>query len=449
MNKQDCFYVWNSWTEMQYYKNGAFHVVMEADQEYLKDHRKQKVLDGISCLFNCNVGYGNQKIVKAITDQLSYLSCSTSFRLSSEVSIQLAKKLCTLTDDHYSHAFFVNSGSEATETALKMAMQYYWNQGIKKSKFICFEGAYHGATLGALSVCGLDADKEPFSLVTDNTIVCDVYKEDDSINVTHNVEHYLSVLEEKILSSNPDEIAGVIIEPIQLCHNVNILPAAYLKGIHRLCKAYNILFIVDEIATGFGRTGSMFAMDEVGVYPDMILLAKGITSGYIPMGAVLTTDQIFNEFLHIDQVEKDKLFRHGSTTSGNPAACAAALATIDVIESEQLCKNSKVMGKYLLNKLKSFEAYPFISKVRGKGLFTAIIFDDAFMMQNTDLEKIVYLVRDIAYKKGVVLFPTYDVGNAILLAPMLTVDEVKIDHIITQMTKTFAKMEKYFSVVTT
>lgn len=433
------------------YKEKAFNVIDAAQGSQLKTHRKSQIVDSISCLFNCNIGYGNEKVISAITEQLKRMSTATLFRLSHEPSIQLAKILCGLTKEHYQHVFFVNSGSEATDTAIKIARQYFWNQGLNKYKIMSFKGGYHGSTFGAISACSFDEDREPFGPLIDGFIHCDVYnanKVDEFESKEEGINYYLNVLTKQIIDNDPKTIAALIFEPIQLCNNANILPKEYVQGVRRLCQQHDILLIADEVATGFGRTGTMFAMEPMGFYPDMMLLAKGITSGYIPLGATMITEKIFQTFLQKEPYERFRMFRHGSTSSGNPAACSAALANIDVISEQNLIENTKEMGNYMLQQMKKFEKYPFIQKVCGKGLILCIIFDKLYIEQYSRMRRFSFYFRDMACNKGILLFPNADAGEAVLLAPVLNITKDEVDLILRLVEQTIKKCCLYFESIT-
>lgn len=434
LQEKDCFHVWNTWTEMGNYQEAAYSLSVEADGAFVKNDKNIKIFDGISSLFNCNIGYGNRKVIEAIKEQLEKMSAGTLFRVTNEASMELAIKLCSLTKNHFGHVFFTNSGSESTDTAFKIVRQYFWNKNQNKYKIISFKGAYHGNTLGAISACSIKDDTEPFHPLLPGFIHCDVYESRYADNAGYAdlsvIDFYIGIFEKCIKDNNADTIAAVIFEPVQLSNDVNVLPHEYIKGICEICRKNNILIITDEVATGFGRTGKMFAMDHIGFYPDIMLLAKGLTSGYIPLGAVLVTTEIFSAFLQTEEQPKRLLFRNGFTTSGNPAACRAAVANIDVILEDNLSHNALRVGEYLLERLKGFkDKYSFVERVQGIGLFLSIIFD-INMLKKCGSDKFSYVFRDIAFKKGIIVYPNNDVGESVLLAPVLTIDTEQADLIV-------------------
>ena len=428
-NLEDKFFVWNTWTDMYQYKS-QYNLLTEAEGLIVTNNRDKKHIDGMSSMFNCSLGYGNNEVIRAINEQLLKMSSGTVFRTTTEPSYHLAKKLCALTNNHFKHVFFVNSGSEACDTAIKMAQQYYWNQDINKYKIISLKGCYHGSTLGALSTCTFDSDVEPFRLRLDGFVSVDTFISKDSVNEKAEVKKALDKLEECIVNEGADSIAALIFEPVQLSNEVNILPVSYLQGLKKLKEKYNFLLMSDEVATGFGRCGYMFYMEKAGFYPDIMMLAKGITSGYIPLGAVMATSEIFNAFLNLEGSYKNKLFRHGFTTSGNPIACQCALAVIDYIEKNNLIENSHKMGILLKQKISALkEKYHFISCVQGEGLLIAVILSEEYSNKFKPVE-LSYLLRDFLCQKGLIVYPCNDRGQAILIAPPLTIDETYCDRIV-------------------
>ena len=443
MNQMDDrYFVWNIWTDMYVYKD-IYNLLTEADDLIVTNQKGKKHIDGISSMFNCILGYGNREVIGAIYDQLLKMSCGTVFRTTTEPSYHLAKKLCALTHYHYRHVFFTNSGSESCDTAIKMAQQFYWNQDSPKYKIISLKGCYHGSTLGALFTCSLPSDIEPFRYKPDGFVSVDTFISKNSVNEEEEVKTALKKLEECILKEGADSIAAVIFEPIQLSNEVNILPVSYLQGLRQLKEKYDFLLIADEVATGFGRCGYMFCMEKAGFYPDIMMLAKGITSGYIPLGAVMATSEIFNAFLNINISNKSKLFRNGFTTSGHPVACQCALAVIDYIEKNNLIVNASRMGKLLKKKLEPLkEKYPFISCIQGEGLLIAVVFSEEYFKKFKPID-LSYLVRDFLCQKGLFVYPGNDTGQAVMIAPPLTIDEACCDKIARILDSGLAKCDRY------
>lgn len=417
--------VWNCWTQMQEYTNRTFNVLTEAEGTVVKNSKKREYIDAISTMINCNIGYGNKRVIEAITDQLHKMSTSSLFLNSNYPAFELAQQLISLTNNFYRHVFYTNSGSEAVEAAIKVSRQYFSNQNRdSKLKILSLEGAYHGCTYGALSACGIEYYKRasgPLLKGFINIPVPDMYHKDKDVEAEKFIDKYIEIFKDTVEKENPKEIAAFIFEPIQLSNAVNILPKRYIKEVFNICKKNDILVIADEIATGFGRTGNMFAVEELGFYPDIMVLAKGITSGYVPLGAMLVTDNIYNEF--ISSIEENKEFSHGHTTSGNAVACRAGLENIRVIIDEDLVNRAKKVGSYLYKLLIGLNYKSVILDIRGKGLMFSIrvIEKEFFYEARSEKINIFQLFYYKLLSKGVLTYP--DVNNSLLIAPPLIIEE--------------------------
>lgn len=429
--------VWNTWTDMGSYVEKDYNYLKQAENIYVYNQGR-KYIDGMSSMFNCSLGYNNKDINTAIINQLEVMSAGTVFMSTLEPAFLLGKKLVEMSQGQYGHAFFVNSGSEACETAIKMALQYFWNKGSARRKIISLEGAYHGNTLGALGTCSFVSDVEPFEFNRNyiHVPVFDMSTED----VKMETKNKLKVLEDIIMKEGSDNIAALIFEPVQLSNAANVLSIDYIKGLKILSEKYGFLLIVDEVATGFGRCGNFFEVVEAGFYPDIMMLGKGITSGYIPLGVVLTKQEIFNEFINKDG--KNRLFRNGFTTSGNPLACACAIAVIDYISNKNLLEHVKQMEKYFKEELlKLQKKYSVIQEVRGKGLLFALVFKD-YIQKRVEPSEISYIIRDFAKKKGLLIYPNNDLKQAVLIAPPLIINQQEAEKVIRILDSVFAKFEK-------
>lgn len=443
MDKSEYYYVWNTWTQMNDLQAEGYGVISSAAGMEFKNENNRRFLDGLSSMFNCNIGYGNEKVKSALMEQVDELSGGANHWEVQKPARDLAKKLCDLTGGHYKHVFFTNSGSESNETALKMVRQYFSNQDIPRRKILSLDGCYHGATYGTMSMY-LDHDDDLFGLMLEDFIKVPTYiSEGTRIEEDHKekVAEALDTMESTILAAGADKIAALFYEPIQLSNKVNIFPDEYLEGLYKLSRKYGFLMVADEVATGFGRCGEMFQSQRHSFHPDIITLAKGISSGYVPLGAVMATDAIFNEFLSQKGDSKDRTFAHGFTTSGNPLACRCAMEVINIIERDGLVANSKKMGEILLAKLiRLAERYECVYFVQGRGLLVNITLNMKYF-EETNIEKPAFFLRGLLKSKGIMVYVEADFNDSVLLAPPLIVNSELIDRIITIMDSCFKKIK--------
>jgi adenosylmethionine-8-amino-7-oxononanoate transaminase len=349
-----------------------------AEGVYLYDASGKKYLDGHASLWLVNIGFGRQEVVEAVYAQMKKMAYFSMFLgYSNQPAVELGEKLIELTrPEGMGKVFYSDSGSEAVETALKMVRQYWKNLGKdRKYKFISRRDAYHGVTMGALSATGMTANRRMFEPLLPgfrHIAAPNCYRNDfgEGLSEEEVSEAAANALRAAIEFEGPDTVAAFIAEPVQGASGVIIPPETYLRKCSEICKEYDVLFIADEVITGFGRTGTWFGSRTYGFQPDIMCFAKGITSGYIPLGATLCTDEIYQAFLGEPGDGKD--FRHGNTYSGHAAAAAAALANIAIIERENLPENTQKVGEHLLNRLRELEKYPIVGDVRGVGLIARV-----------------------------------------------------------------------------
>ncbi len=328
-------------------------IITEAQGMYLIDSDGNRYLDGVSSLW-CNVhGHRVPEIDSAIRRQLDRVAHTTMLGLGSEPGIVLAQRLMPLAPKGLTKIFFSDSGATATEIAFKLAVQYWHNLGrAEKNEFVGFGEAYHGDTVGAMSVGRVEAFHRPYfpMLFTVNVAPTPhVYRSETPEDPAAVGKICLDGLE-RILRERGGKIAGVCIEPIvQGAGGMIVQPGGFLAGVRKLCDAHEVLLIADEVAVGFGRTGKMFACEHENVSPDLMCLGKGISGGYLPLAATLTTEKIFNAFL--GETWEGKTFFHGHTYTGNPLACAAAIASLELFERDQLVKSVEDKAKKLAEML--------------------------------------------------------------------------------------------------
>ncbi|NSW88799.1 adenosylmethionine--8-amino-7-oxononanoate transaminase [bacterium] len=411
----DLDYIWHPFTQMKEYLNEDPLVIEDSDGIYLIDSDGNKYIDGVSSLWVNIHGHKVSKINSAIKKQVDKIAHSTLLGITNPSASLLAKKLIDISPVGLKKVFYSGDGASAVEVALKMAFQYWLIKGKKnKNKFVCLKDGYHGDTLGAVSVGGIDTFHSTFKPLLFKSYQIASY---DSSNIT------IKELE-KLLKAKSDSIAALILEPyVQAAGGIKVAEDGYLKEIQKICKKYNILLILDEVATGFGRTGEMFACDHDNVTPDILVLGKGLTGGYLPLSATITTDDIFNTFL--GEHDELKAFFHGHSYSGNPLSCSAAIANLDIFEEERTITKAKKVIKVFENELKEFTGLKHVSSIRSKGLMAGI---DLKRDPGNDVsyklkDRIGKKVCDEAKKEGVLIRP---LGDTIVIMPPVSIKEKEL-----------------------
>jgi adenosylmethionine-8-amino-7-oxononanoate aminotransferase len=421
--------VWHAFTQMAEYEP---LVIERAEGCTLYDIDGRAYLDGVSSLW-CNIhGHRHPRIDAAIREQLSKVAHVTNLGSSNPTTIELAKRLVDLAPPGLGHVFYSDNGATAVEVALKMAFQY-WRQGKDpkpaKRLFVALDGAYHGDTLGSVSVGGVERFHAMFRPLLFEVLrlpAPDTYRLPNGVSLDSATEHYLKQLEE-LFAGRRDEIAAVVIEPlVQAAAGMIMHPPGYLRGVRELTQRYGVLLIADEVAVAFGRTGTMFACDHEGVSPDFLCLAKGLTGGYLPLAATLTTDDVWNAFL--GAYAEGKTFFHGHTYGGNPLGAAAALATLDVFDEEQTLVQIQLKITRLAEHLDRIARLPHVGHVRQRGLIAGIelVRDVATKEPYPWAERRGQRVCDFARGEGIVLRP---LGNVIVIMPPLAISLDELDRI--------------------
>ena len=373
-----CRVLWTPYYQMSTVLEQGPVVFERGEGVYLYDTGGRRYLDGHASLWLMNVGMGRQEITDAVTEQMRRMPYFSMFQgFSNPPAIELAQLLVELTrPEGMGKVFYSDSGSEAVETALKIARQYWRNRGyVGKYKFISRRSAYHGVTFGALSATGITANRRMFEpLVPGFRHVADpnCYRNEfgDGLSEAEVAVAASEALRRAIEQEGPETVAAFIAEPVQGAGGVIVPPEGYLRRCREICTAYDVLFIADEVITGFGRTGSWFGCRTYGVRPDMMCFAKGLTSGYIPMGATLCTDRIYEAFLGTPGDGKE--LRHGNTYSGHATAAAAAIANLAIVQREDLAENARRVGAHLLGRLRRLERHAIVGDVRGVGLLARV-----------------------------------------------------------------------------
>ena len=409
LKQWDQKYLWHPFTQMKDWAQDDPLVMGEAQGIYLKDIDGNVYMDGVSSLWVNVHGHRHSGIDAALKKQIDQLSHSTLLGLSNTPAIELAKRLIDIAPGGLKKVFYSDNGSTAVEIAIKMAYQYWQNTGhLKKTKIVHLSNSYHGDTLGSVSVGGIDLFHKVYRQLIFKTI---------SLK-GHGWEAVEDL--EKLLKTQSNSIAALVVEPlVQGAAGMLVWPKGVLKKMRELTTKYNVFFIADEVATGFGRTGKMFACQHEGVTPDFLCLAKGITGGYLPLAATLTTKKVFDGFLF--DYKSQKTFFHGHTYTGNPLACAAALANLEIFQKERTLARLGPKIKFLAKSLKMFYNLPSVADVRQQGFMVGIELKGR--LENRVGEKVCQRVRQY----GVILRP---LGNVIVLMPPLSITVEELEYLL-------------------
>ena len=438
----DHAHVWHPFTPMKQWRLREPLIIERGEGEYILDTRGNRYIDGTSSLW-CNVhGHHVPQIDQAIRDQLDRVAHTTMLGLASVPSIELARRLCAIAPPRLSKVFYSDAGATALEVAFKMAVGYWYHTGQpQRTKFIGFSGAYHGDTTGAMSVGYSDYFHKPFFSMVFPTLFAPIpnaltphqsppfpmggfwTSESERFNTTEKTA-CLEALD-ALLTQHAPTIAAIVIEPImQGAAGMICQPPSFLRGVADLARKHNTLLIADEVATGFGRTGRMFACEHENVTPDILCVAKGITGGYLPLAATLCTDAIENAFC--GDPHENKTFFHGHTYTGNPLACAAALASLDLFESTNLIahiqSNAKLISRRL-DVLRDAKDFPHILDIRQRGLMIGIELDPARCPAPPPDLTLGHAVCRLMRPRGLIVRP---LGNTIVLMPIPAMSEATL-----------------------
>jgi len=424
LEKLDKKYIWHPFTQMLEWEKDQQVIIESGTGSILSDIRGNKYIDGVSSLWVTVHGHRKKEINAAVSAQLRKIAHSTLLGLSNVPAILLAEKLVKLAPRGLSKVFYSDSGSTAVEIALKIAFQYWQQKGKKyktKTGFISLKEAYHGDTIGSVSLGGIDLFHSTYKPLLFHTWKIESpYCYRCSLGRTY-PECGIGCAEqaEEVIRTHSHETAALVIEPlVQGAAGMLLQPPGYLRKIRELCTKYDILMIADEVATGFGRTGTMFACEHERVLPDIIAMAKGITGGYLPLAATLTTEDIYRGFL--GEYRELKTFFHGHTYTGNPLACAAAIANIDLFKKERTLQNLQPKIMLLKKELKRFAELEHVGDIRQKGFMVGIE-----LVKNKETkrpypleEKIGIRVIQEARKHGLIIRP---LGSVVVLMPPLSI----------------------------
>lgn len=419
----DLNHVWHPYTDINKFSGKPFPIMERARGIHLWDTQGRKYIDGISSWWCVNLGHSHPTIVNSLAAQLDRMQHSISGGMSHTPVIELSHMLSEVTPEGLHRAYFASDGASAVEASLRMAVQYWWNLGKpEKKNIVSLTNAYHGDTLGTVALGFIPRFHQPVAHVLSRSVQahaphcfhCPYGKSKDTCNISC----FSSM--EQILRREAHKTAAVIVEPVcQGAAGIRIYPPEYISRLRTLCTELDVLLILDEIAVGFGRTGKMFAADLAGISPDLLVLGKSLTGGYLPMSAVMVTESIFDSFRSTDS--RDRTFYHGHTFAGNPLASAAATAALQVFKEERVVEVSSVPGQ-LADGFSRFRQIPGVHNAASLGSMSSLeISEDAG--GKTSAAKMAAL----AMEKGLVLRP---LGSVVYLWPPLNSTHEETDEML-------------------
>jgi len=429
LSQRDLAVLWHPCTQMHDHETQPLIPIKSGHGVWLEDFEGNHYLDAISSWWVNLFGHANPIINAALKAQLDNLEHVIFAGFTHEAAIELAEKLVAITPAGLSRCFYADNGSAAVEVALKMSFHFWQNRNQpRKNKFITLENSYHGETLGALAVGDVALYKKTYAPLLMNVITApspDCYfREDGESWADYSTRQFAHL--ERLLQENADEVCAIIVEPLVQCAGgMRMYDAIYLKLLREACDQYNVHLIADEIAVGFGRTGTLFACEQAGISPDFLCLSKGLTGGYLPLSAVLTTNDIYAAFY--DDYSKMTAFLHSHSYTGNALACRAALATLGIFETQNVLANNQVLAATMKTLSQRFLNHPNVAEVRQTGMIVAIELvknkrtREAYPWQ----ERRGLQVYRYALSKGVLLRP---LGNVIYFMPpyVITSEELAL-----------------------
>ncbi|MDI6855006.1 MAG: adenosylmethionine--8-amino-7-oxononanoate transaminase [Deltaproteobacteria bacterium] len=418
-------HLWHPFTQMQGFRREELLIITRGEGVYLYDYQGRRYLDGVSSLW-CNVhGHRRPELDQAVREQLDNLAHSTLLGLAHPAAVTLARRLAEISPPGLAKVFFSDNGSTAVEVALKIAFQYWRQRGRpEKQLFLKLSQAYHGDTLGAVSVGGIPLFHEIYRPLLFDTLEAPTtycYRCPQQENCQ---EQCLAKLEEMV-AVHHQELAAVILEPVmQGAAGMIAQPPGYIRRVREVTEEFKVLLITDEVATGFGRTGRMFACEHEDVSPDLLCVSKGITGGYLPLAATLATDEIYDAFL--GEFQEFKAFFHGHTYTGNPLAAACALASLEVFEKDRVLANLAPKIELFRQRLNEMGAHRHVGDIRQRGFMTGIE-----LVQDKDTKRPFPIERRTGHrvilaarKLGAILRP---LGDTIILMPPLCISPAELE----------------------
>ncbi len=432
--ERDISHVWHPCTQMKDHEDFPIIPIKRGSGIWLEDFDGNRYIDAISSWWVNLFGHANETISAAVANQAQQLEHVLLAGFSHQPIIELSEQLVELTPEPLQKCFYADNGSSAIEVALKMSFHYWVNNGNKKKKkFVALKNSYHGETLGALSVGDVELYKEIYKpLLLDVITVqgADTYDKETGETDADYADRMFAHME-AMLSENHEEICAVIVEPLVQCAgNMRMYDARYLTLLREACDKYNVHLIADEIAVGFGRTGTMFACEQANISPDFMCLSKGLTGGYLPLSVVLTTQQVYDAFY--DDYQSMRAFLHSHSYTGNPLACAAALATLSIFHRNDIIQRNKASIERIQQTGEQFVDHPNVGHVRQTGMIFAVemVRDKASKTPFPWQERRGLKAYKHALKNHVLMRP---LGNVLYFMPPYTIELDQIDLVLEVM----------------
>jgi len=427
--KEDLKYIWHPCTQMKDHEFLPLIPIKKAEGVYLEDFDGNRYIDAVSSWWVNILGHNNKYINNYIKKQVDTLEHVLLSGFTHEPAIKLAKKLVEITPEGLDKVFFADNGSSAVEISLKMSFQYHKNKGKIKPYFVSLENSYHGETIATLSISDMGLYKDVYEELLIKSLKTPSPKdqsEEESANALFKLE--------ELLKEKAEEIAAIIIEPLVQCAGLmSMYSSTFVKGIRSLCSKYDVLFIADEVAVGFGRTGKLFACEHAKVSPDMMVLSKGLTGGYLPLSVVMIPDFIYDAF-YCDYSDYKKAFLHSHSYTGNALCCSAALGTISYLEKNNIIQKNQEKIALIEEELEKFKTLANVKEVRQTGMIAAVELQGYESSERIGLE-----VYKYGLQNGVLLRP---LAHVIYFMPPYIIKNDEIKKMINTAYTAIKKLEK-------
>ncbi len=425
---RDLAHVWHPCTQMKDHEQLPLIPIRRGEGVWLEDFEGTRYLDAISSWWVNLFGHANPRIAAAVREQLDRLEQVILAGFTHEPVIRLSEALAAITPEGLSRCFYADNGSSAVEVAVKMSFHYWRNVGrTAKTRFITLSNSYHGETLGALAVGNVELYKSIYRPLLMDVITVpspDCFEREPGESwAAHSRRKFAHM--EAALEKHAHETAAVIVEPLVQCAgSMRMYDPVYLELLREACDRHAVHLIADEIAVGFGRTGTMFGCEQAGIRPDFMCLSKGLTSGYLPLSAVVTTEPVYAAFY--DEYVKLKAFLHSHSFTGNPLACAAALATLDIFRTDHVLEHNRALSAHLGMRAREFESHPHVAEVRQHGMIVAVelVRDKASREPYPWQERRGLAIYRHALGRGVLLRP---IGDVVYFMPPYVITPEQID----------------------
>lgn len=432
--QRDLSVLWHPCTQMKDHESLPIIPIRRGEGVWLEDFDGSRYIDAISSWWVNLFGHANPRINAAIKDQLDELEHVILAGFSHQPVVELSERLVRITPPGLEHCFYADNGSSAVEVALKMSFHYWRNLGqTKKTKFITLSNSYHGETLATLSVGDVALYKSTYEPLLMRAITVpspDCYQREEGESCADVAERMFTHMEQA-LAQHADEVCAVIVEPLVQCAgSMRMYDPRYLELLREACDRHGVHLIADEIAVGFGRTGTLFACEQAGITPDFMCLSKGLTAGYLPLSVVLTTNTVYQAFY--DDYEKLTAFLHSHSYTGNPLACRAALATLDIFERDNVLENNRELARVMAEATAHLNDHPHVAEVRQTGMTLAVemVKDKATREPYPWQERRGLRIYRHALSRGALLRP---LGNVSYLMPPYVITPEQIEYLVRVM----------------